>query len=626
LSIITVTDVNKQVIQTKDANLLLVGARGQNKTDIFIKKLIYDLEKNNFKEEEIICLVADDNQVFSLRRKIKNYINDKYDNIKIHSFLDFFHQLYQVTSPKNESMFKLVNLETSESQDWDKIMELMEICYTQVGLNYGKVPVYEAWKNYVQSTYSLRTKSISINKDINSNKKMEIFCRKFHSLMIENKLMTEHYLVNLLILNLRNKEGRSKLKEIIGNTKIFYIDDAHFLSKVEWSVLLKIIKEKKAQVMCVCDMYFIPERILGIGEDGKIGIDFLLQQFEMSILKLKEKISFSSKQKNVYQELWKVMRPIIPIVREDTSPPHDVKELDLFGDQNKLKLTMILITLIQALKKDANEFIIYQNNVLLIAHLEALLAATGIPFYRKTNSTFWTAPHNSFLSCYVSFLNGQYDYDDISYFFENAIYKYYKFEEKANTYLRDVIDMGIENANIYQYFDSSNPDQGEFIKTMHDIKKLSYDLKKDLPHNIYRLFENTWVRKFVGAEEGQRIEDASNYVEVMHNLFKLIPFPNLDKLCSFINALENREFYNPKDGVLICDYELFNYKKYDNIIFVTKVPTSINSLASLDNKTLQFIYQAASTFKKSITLFAEIENKSTFFEDKINQLLKELKH
>ena len=260
----------KVVLDNHDRVLVIAGA-GSGKTLTIIAKIKYLIEKKNIKENEILCLSFTNETVDNLKNKI-NY------NLDILTF----HKLALRILEYNNFYYKISR---------DDLINYIVDEYFLIDEDKTKLFLKEYYDNKEYSDKELtilKNNIISLIKMIKCNNLAVNKIKKLRNRCINNKDKIFYYFV-LSIYQMYEEELASEYKidfddmiiyakELIKkhgfkkNYKYILIDEFQDISRIRFELILEILKNTNAKLMCVGDDY---QAIYGFsGSNLKIFLDF----------------------------------------------------------------------------------------------------------------------------------------------------------------------------------------------------------------------------------------------------------------------------------------------------------------------------------------------------------------
>ena len=266
----------KKVILDESDRLLVIAGAGSGKTLTIIAKVKYLIEKKNVKESEILCLSFTNETVDNLKDKVKYQVD-----------VLTFHKLALRILENNNFNYRisrdtLINYIVDEFFliDDDEIKKLL-------------IEYYNSEKNYQdilnsKDLFVLKNNIISLIKMIKCNDLSIYKIRKLRNSCVNSKDKIFYYFV-LLIYKMYEEELASELKidfddmivyakNLVGkngfkrNYKYIIIDEYQDISRIRFELIIEILKNTNAKLMCVGDDY---QAIYGFsGSNLKIFLDF----------------------------------------------------------------------------------------------------------------------------------------------------------------------------------------------------------------------------------------------------------------------------------------------------------------------------------------------------------------
>ena len=266
----------KKVVLDNSDRLLVIAGAGSGKTLTILGKIKYLIEKEKLKESEILCLSFTNETVDNLKNKIKY-------NVDVLTF----HKLALRILNENNFTYHISR---------DTLINYITDEYFFIDDNETKSLLTEYFDN--KYTYQeiidskeliiLKNNIISLIKMIKCNNLTMAKLKKLKNKCLNNKDKILYYFV-ISIFNLYEEELASEYKidfddmivyakELVRkhgfrkNYKYIMIDEYQDISKIRFELILEILKNTNAKLMCVGDDY---QAIYGFsGSNLKIFLDF----------------------------------------------------------------------------------------------------------------------------------------------------------------------------------------------------------------------------------------------------------------------------------------------------------------------------------------------------------------
>lgn len=261
----------KEVVLDNSDRLLVIAGAGSGKTLTIIGKIKYLIEKKNIKENEILCLSFTNETVDNLKDKLKY-------NVDVFTF----HKLALKILESNNFYYKisrddLINYIVDEYFfiDDNKTNNFLKEYYDDK--DYSKEDLIILKNNITSMIKMMKCNNLSIskikklrNKCLNSKDKIFYYFVLSIYEIYEEELASEYKIdfddMIIYAKELVKKHGFRR------NYKYIMIDEYQDISRIRFELILEILKNTNAKLMCVGDDY---QAIYGFsGSNLKIFLDF----------------------------------------------------------------------------------------------------------------------------------------------------------------------------------------------------------------------------------------------------------------------------------------------------------------------------------------------------------------
>ncbi len=265
----------KKVVLDNSDRLLVIAGAGSGKTLTIIAKIKYLIERENIKESEILCLSFTNETVDNLKNKV-NY------NVSI---LTFHKLALQILSSHNFnyhiSRDTLINYITDEYFyiESDDIRYLLQEYFNnkdyQDIINSNELTVLK--NNIISLIKMIKCNNLSINKLIklrnsilsDKDKILYYFTLSIYKLYEEELLSERKIDFDDMIIYAKELVKRHGIRK---NYKYILIDEYQDISRIRFELIMEILNNTNAKLMCVGDDY---QAIYGFsGSNLKIFLDF----------------------------------------------------------------------------------------------------------------------------------------------------------------------------------------------------------------------------------------------------------------------------------------------------------------------------------------------------------------
>ena len=298
----------RKVVEDNSDRLLVIAGAGSGKTLTIIAKIKYLIEKKGMKENEILCLSFTNETVNNLKDKVKY-------NVDVFTF----HKLALKILEKSNFNYKIAR---------DDLLEYIANEYFLIDDDVVKELLIEYYDNMdyndilnSRELIVLKNNIISLIKMIKCNNLTIYKLKKLRNSCINYKDKIFYYFA-LCIYKLYTEELGSEnkidfddmiiyAKELIRkkgfrkNYRYIIVDEYQDISKIRFELILEILKNTNAKLMCVGDDY---QAIYGFsGSNLKIFLDFF------NYFKEARRIDI----KNTYRNSYELIKTSIKFIKKN---------------------------------------------------------------------------------------------------------------------------------------------------------------------------------------------------------------------------------------------------------------------------------------------------------------------